>query len=97
MNEPCVEEPQGAREGTTCDSGKTCFQGECKENKRAPIGDCLFGDDIVKQEAIGMNLPSPQMVCKDVLNHIISISQTPTAYCTNSNFRQICCETCKSI
>lgn len=74
-----------------------CFQGICQENQKAPLGECLFGDDVVNQEAIGISLPSPQMSCKDVLNHIIKLGQTPTAYCSNSNFRQICCETCKSI
>lgn len=73
------------------------MQGVCIESERAPFGDCLFGDDLVFQESIGMSLPSPQMTCDAVLKYVDSLNQSPTAYCSNSNFRQICCQTCKSI
>lgn len=73
------------------------MQGVCTESERAPYGDCLFGDDLVFQEAIGMSLPSAQMTCDAVLKFVDSLNQSPTAYCSNSNFRQICCQTCKSI
>lgn len=72
------------------------MHGICTENERAPYGDCLFGDDLVLQEAIGMSLPSSQMTCDSVLKYVDSLNQSPTAYCSNSNFRQICCQTCKS-
>ncbi|CAF0774887.1 unnamed protein product [Brachionus calyciflorus] len=95
LKEPCIEMPDGVQEGTTCDSGKICLQKSCTENTQAMVGECLFGDDVVTQESIGMKLPLTQMECKDVLYHINQIGQAPTAYCSNSNFRQICCETCQ--
>ena len=96
LKEPCIQMENGVKEGTTCESGKYCLQRQCIENVQAPVGECLFGDDLVTQEAIGMKLPSSQMECKDVLNHITQNNQAATAYCSNSNFRSICCETCKS-
>lgn len=95
-SEPCVKANDGVQDGSTCGSGKICSQKTCTENPKAKVGECLFGDDLVSQEAIGMNLPLPKMQCKQVLQHVEKIGHAPTAYCTNSNFRTICCETCKS-
>ncbi len=96
LNSSCESAGVGALEATTCESGKLCTQSSCVENGKAPLGDCLFGDDLINEDSIGMRLPSQQMTCKDVLQYISSINQTVTAYCSNSNFRQLCCQTCKS-
>ncbi|RNA04637.1 cadherin-related tumor suppressor [Brachionus plicatilis] len=95
VKEPCIKLSDGVNDGTTCASGKVCLQKSCIKNAKGLVGECLFGDDLVTQESIGMNLPSPQMQCKQVLDHIEKIGQATTAYCKNSNFRTICCETCK--
>jgi hypothetical protein len=95
-NSSCEAASVGALEGTTCDSGKLCVKSFCTENPKAPLGDCLFGDDVVSEDSIGMKLPVSQMSCSAVLDYIVSINQTATAYCSNSNFRQLCCQTCKS-
>lgn len=95
-SEPCVKASDGIRDGSICASGKICLQKSCIENDQGKVGECLLGDDIVTQESIGMNLPSPKMQCKQVLKHIEKMGQASTAYCTNSNFRSICCDTCKS-
>lgn len=64
VKEPCIELANGAKDGTTCESGKICLQKACVENSQAQVGECLFGDDLVTQEAIGMKLPLSQMECK---------------------------------
>ena len=95
-NGSCEAATVGALEGTTCESGKLCVKSFCTDSPKAPLGDCLFGDDVVSEESIGMKLSSKQMTCSSVLGYIMSINQTATAYCSNSNFRQLCCQTCKS-
>ena len=61
------------------------------------MGDCVFGDDMVTQAMVGIQLPSVQMTCQAVLDYVVSINQSPNYYCQDSNLGKTCCQTCKSI
>jgi hypothetical protein len=92
----CQTLPGGAAEGTICGSGKACVNGVCTANKLAPINDCPFGDDLVSQEIFNLKLPTPQQTCQDVFKIIVAANKSISGYCSSNNFRQACCQSCKS-
>ena len=84
--------------GTTCDSGKLCLNGQCVSNPQAPNGTCLFGDDLVSSGTIGnaLTLPSPLMNCSAVIQLMSSNELDPVLFCQSSQvlFGKACCNTC---
>jgi hypothetical protein len=87
----------GAVEGTICESGHVCQSGVCAPSHVAPIGECLFGDDvIVNLQVITDPLPTNQMQCEDVFAYLETRNQFPIIYCNIPLFRKTCCNTCKS-
>ncbi len=95
--------PIGAADGTTCASGKVCDRGACVTNSVAPLGDCVFGDDIVDNQNSGLNsdlvrgFPNIQNSCDEIIKYLSSQNLFPIAYClTNTQFALTCCKTCKS-
>ena len=88
----------GAAEGTTCGSGKLCSNLQCVSNATAPVGTCLFGDDVVVNGlVIGQQLPQTQMDCESTLDYIsANLNQYALAYCSDPVFGPTCCQTCQS-
>ena len=73
------------------------MNGECIANGLAPLGNCLFGDDVIVNETVlDIPLPSVQMSCDSVLSYVSSLGLFSLAYCLDTNFRSVCCNTCKS-
>lgn len=61
---------------------------------------CNFEVDIVEQSMIGIQLPSLNMSCQNVLDYVTSINQSANYYCNpnvSGNIENICCFTCKSL
>jgi hypothetical protein len=79
---------------------KSCFLGNCINDSSAPIGDCIFGDDVVVNEKVilDLKLPAAQMSCDDVIEFAFQNNKSGLAYCySNSIFNKTCCKTCQSI
>lgn len=53
----------------------------------APVGDCLFGDDLY-------NLNGQTRTCLDTMKYVLTSGFSASAFCTNA--ATACCETCKS-
>ena len=78
---------------------KVCFQYQCVESSLAPVGDCVFGDDlIVDQLYFSQKLPYSPMSCEDALAYLASIGIYAYTSCLDkqSQFYKACCSTCKS-
>ena len=86
----------GAADGTVCDSGKICEMGTCIEKANAPVGNCLFGDDVITQQITGLPLTAPQMTCPNFFNRIQQSGQSISGYCTDGLIGSTCCQSCKS-
>ncbi len=71
-----------------------CIKSVCTNSSLAPIGTCLYGDDIVTPGNSGISLPSDFMTCQDALNYLVTIRKSPNYFCGTS-LKQICCNTCK--
>ncbi len=86
----------GASDGTNCASGKSCLNGQCVASPQAPIGNCLYGDDLVSSVDLAMNLPTSMMTCSDTIQFLISIGMDPVFYCQSQSysFSSTCCNTC---
>lgn len=86
----------GAADGTVCDSGKVCELGVCTNKANAPIGSCLFGDDVITQQITGLQLTTPQMTCPNFFNLIQQSGQSISGYCADNLIGSACCKSCKS-
>ena len=74
-----------------------CIQGSCVPNQIAPVGNCLFGDDVITQNLVNFPLPSPNMTCQTLLDYIADVrKESPYAYCSLNFFENTCCSTCRS-
>ena len=79
---------------------KSCYLGKCINDSSAPVGDCLFGDDVLVNNTViqDFDLPSIQMNCEDFMEFAYQKNKSGIAYCfSNHMFNKTCCETCKSI
>ncbi len=79
---------------------KSCLLGNCINDSSAPVGDCIFGDDVVVNENVKLDLklPTAQMSCDDVIEFAFQNNRSGLAYCySNSMFNKTCCKTCQSI
>lgn len=78
---------------------KMCLSGVCTASSKAPTLTCPFGNDIVvNKQVIFAQLPTTQMSCDDVFDFIAtSLNQFPLSYCSDTNFKSVCCSTCQSI
>jgi hypothetical protein len=92
----CQTLPGGSAEGTICGSNKICMNGICTSSKLSPSNECPFGDDLVSQEIFNLKLPQPQMTCQQVFDIILASNKSISGYCSTNNFRQACCQSCKS-
>ncbi|CAF0917232.1 unnamed protein product [Brachionus calyciflorus] len=82
----------GALQGTVCESGKVCVHSECIKEKKAKIGECLYGDDSVVRY-YGTNEP---LTCEKYLEKSLSESGFTRNECIyNWWIQNKCCETCK--
>jgi hypothetical protein len=101
-----------AAEGTSCGEGKICLQEMCTGTnlmgfqsradltymqKNSPGDTCQFGDDVVTQDLVGVQLKSIQMSCQAFLDFVFESHQPPNLYCSEEKFSRSCCQTCKSI
>ena len=61
------------------------------------VDECIYGDDLVRASLVGeeKDMPAEQMTCSSFMAYLIKSDKSPFAYCANSTFRSICCETCK--
>jgi hypothetical protein len=92
----------GAAERTTCESGKSCIQGQCANDHLAPTGTCLYGDHYVSNVPFAdlpntVNLQTSWTSCGDAINIMLSQNMDFVFYCQNFNFGNTCCKTCSSI
>lgn len=91
----------GAVDGTTCGSGKLCFEGNCVSSLQATTGDCLYGDDYVTINDIGTiikNITSSLLTCNAIIQILVSNGYDPVWFCQNKQvtFGSACCQTCSS-
>ena len=75
---------------------KICIKGICTQDSRAPVGDCVLGENTISQDVVGINLPFAQMKCQDVLDYAYQQGQSPNVYCQDNKFSKLCCTTCIS-
>lgn len=73
------------------------MQGVCQNSTLAPVDNCVFGDGVITSQSINLKLPASQISCQDVFAVIESNGQSISGYCADSNFNNICCQSCKSI
>ncbi len=74
------------------------MNGVCVQNSIAPVGDCLFGDGIIKMNSYSTNVPPSDMACQTFLDYAYTaLGQNELFYCDQTFFNSICCLTCKSI
>ena len=75
-----------------------CLQNNCVSSNLAPVGNCVFGDDLVTNlQVIPDPLPMSQMTCGSVTDYLIAEkNQFAYAYCLNPIFRFTCCNFCIS-
>ena len=79
-----------------------CLNGMCTSSPLAPVGDCIFGDDVIVNgdNLLNIILTSPQMTCPVAIDYVSSGVNEPAqfgpAYCFKPDFYQTCCNTCKS-
>ena len=100
-----------AAEGTSCGDGKICLQEMCTHTNsmssqtravltylqnNSPRDTCQFGDDVVTQDLVGVQLKSAQMSCQAFLDFVFDSNQPPNLYCSEEKFAKSCCQTCKS-
>lgn len=74
-----------------------CVKGKCVSHPMAQTGECLYGDDIITQDLVSLQLMRPQMSCKDFLSYALASDQPPNLYCAEAKFGKACCQSCKSI
>ena len=101
-----------AAEGTTCGDNQICTQEVCTTaslagslSKIGTLQDtnsgsnvhCPFGDDVVTQELVGIQLKTAQMTCTAFLDFVFDANQSPSLYCSEEKFAKACCQTCKSV
>lgn len=99
-----------AAEGTSCGEARICLQEVCTSSnmmgfqskadltymqKNSPNEQCQFGDDIVTQDLVGVQLKMAQMSCQAFLNFVFDQNQPPNLYCSEEKFAKSCCQTCK--
>jgi len=72
-----------------------CVSGVCSANAEIAESTCPFGDDLILDKinfATSFNLPEIQMTCENAWN-LGAISNMN--FCSDSNFKSICCNFCK--
>jgi len=78
-----------------------CIQGVCTTSSKAPTGDCLFPDEPVRSAQFDLfrfTLPNSVMSCNEVIDYSINtLKYKPDNLCSDSYFKGICCNSCKSI
>jgi hypothetical protein len=75
---------------------KICIKGVCTIDSRAPVGDCVLGENSISQDVVGIKIPYPQMKCQDVLDYAHQLGQSSNVYCQDVKFSKLCCTTCIS-
>ena len=88
-----------AADGTPCDSGKSCFQGQCVADAKSPNGTCIFGDDYVYSSDIPMVVSATlplNPTCQSTLDYLQQIKLVDFVYACQLYLQTRCCETCAS-
>ena len=78
-----------------------CIQGVCTASVKAPVSDCLFPDEPVRSAQFNLysiTLPNSVMSCNEVIEYSINtLGYTSDTLCSNSYFKGLCCNSCRSI
>ena len=75
-----------------------CLNGQCVNNSKAPVGNCLFGDDLTTSSDIGNVITYPQVLlsCQDAIQLITANGLDPVYFCSTQlvSFGSVCCSSC---
>ncbi len=79
---------------------KLCVSGICTEDFTAPIGDCIYGDDLASANNLNqvVSFPTQYTTCANAIQALIAKDIDPVYWCSSSlfSFRTTCCKTCSS-
>ena len=75
---------------------KLCSFGKCIEDEKAPLDDCVYGEDILTKFNSALELPEETMSCQSFFDHVASKNISPKTYCLMPHIASICCKTCPS-
>ncbi len=95
----CTAFPDGAVEGSICDSGKICLNKECTPSALAPVDSCPFGDDVMLEDLVWTTFPTRTVSCENAFDLMTNVGKESVAYYCNmiSEFNSRCCQSCKSM
>ncbi|RNA12759.1 A disintegrin and metallo ase with thrombospondin motifs 3-like [Brachionus plicatilis] len=94
----CLSVPGGAVDGTACDVGKICINGECVLDQKASNNTCLFGDTIMPTNVLvgyQLGLTVNQINCSELFRLGELANHGVDAYCSDPRISTSCCQSCR--